>query len=146
MRRTGRCVWIGVLALGWLMISCAGAAGRDPASIPQPHLVWEKLEGDKKALQQAIEAFYTKNYRAPANMQELIGSGEPFADPWGTPYRYRLFDEWEAGQKGLEHEFQSAGEDRTFGTADDIRFPEPDPNYRPSPMIRRNTDEEPPPK
>jgi hypothetical protein len=136
-------IWI--WALAWLMVSCAGAAGKDPESIPQPSPAWGKLEQDKKALKEAIEAFYTKNYRAPANMKELMGAGDPMPDPWGTPYRYRLFNEMEAGQKGFEHEFISAGEDGTFGTADDIRFPEPDPNYRPSPIMKRITDEEPPP-
>lgn len=55
---------------------------------------------------------------SPETFWVEIGRTEPLRDPWGNPYRL----EAKLGERKY-FEWSSAGQDRSFGTADDISQP-----------------------
>src|SRR5690606_10123191 len=78
----------------------------------------------------AIDFYMIENKSLPKSLDELTHpgtkSGEPFIKkiphhPWGEPYDYKVIN---AAKR--EYEITSAGEDKAFGTADDLKFPERD--------------------
>ncbi len=78
----------------------------------------------------AIEYYILDNKSLPKSLDELTQpspkSGEPYLrkipqDPWNEAYEYKIVN---PGKR--EFEITSAGEDKQFGTADDIRYPERD--------------------
>lgn len=80
-------------------------------------------------LSRAIDLYRLSNRgQVPRSLNELLEKDEPTGealmasipdDPWGTPYGYRV-------QGPDEYTITSAGPDRKPGTADDLRWPQPD--------------------
>ena len=78
----------------------------------------------------AIDLYMIENKSLPKSLDELTQpspkSGEPYItkipnDPWNEAYDYKVIN---ASKR--EYEILSAGEDKQFGTADDVRYPERD--------------------
>ena len=78
----------------------------------------------------AIDLYMIENKSLPKSLDELTQpstkSGEPYIekipnDPWSEAYDYKVIN---ASKR--EYEITSAGEDRQFGTADDVKYPERD--------------------
>ena len=78
----------------------------------------------------AIDLYMIENKSLPKSLDELTQpspkSGEPYIekipnDPWSEAYDYKVIN---ASKR--EYEITSAGEDKQFGTADDVKYPERD--------------------
>jgi hypothetical protein len=78
----------------------------------------------------AIDIFNFQRHGLPGSLEDLTQEDErthqPFIeggkiprDPWSTPYDYRVLDE-----RRMKYELSSAGEDKQFGTDDDLFYPE----------------------
>jgi general secretion pathway protein G len=82
-----------------------------------------------KGIADAIEMYRLNNRALPKSLDELTQpdtkSGEPYIkqiplDPWKEQYEYKVVN-----SKTKEFTITSAGEDRQWGTDDDIVYPEP---------------------
>ena len=104
-------------ALSLTLAGCSSAASKKE----EPAL---KVAYSLANVRTAIDLFTLVEHRLPSTLQELTKtspkSGEPLirsipADPWGQPFRYRP-----TNPENLEYEVLSAGEDKVFGTEDDV--------------------------
>lgn len=83
-----------------------------------------------KGIADAIDLFYLENRSLPKSLDELTQASpktnEPFmkqipVDPWKEQYEYKIVN-----ARTREFTVASAGEDRQWGTDDDIVYPEKD--------------------
>jgi hypothetical protein len=80
----------------------------------------EQVRGDFRTIHLGLTSYMTANgeYPVVTEMRELSPLLSPYVarldvtDPWGTPYRY------DSG--GQSYTLSSAGQDRKFGTEDDV--------------------------
>lgn len=84
---------------------------------------------DMKTIITAIDFYYLEHRRLPTSLDELTQRSAnldgPFLkeiplDPWKEHYEYRIVD-----ARTREYRITSAGEDRKWGSADDLSEPEP---------------------
>jgi general secretion pathway protein G len=95
--------------------------------------VWKALVGSTrktvefqiKNFASAVEQYYLDKRQLPSSLQDLTGtddSGEPWLqnvpqDPWQQDYQYRVVN-----PQRREYVIESGGDDRAFGTEDDIIY------------------------
>jgi hypothetical protein len=80
----------------------------------------ERVRGNLRTMHQALTGYMTAEgtYPQTSDVGELGRMLRPYVarvdtnDPWGTPYRYE--------STGSSYTIHSAGQDTSFGTADDI--------------------------
>ena len=83
-----------------------------------------------KSLGGAIDLYFLENRSLPTSLDVLAAPAgkmnEPYlksipSDPWRNPYEYRIVN-------ATTHEYRisCSGEDKRFGTEDDLVFPEPE--------------------
>jgi len=83
-----------------------------------------------KSIAGAIDMYYLENRSLPKSLDELTQpspkSNEPFMkniplDPWKEQYEYKIVN-----ARTREYTISTAGEDRQWGTDDDLTYPEKD--------------------
>ena len=62
---------------------------------------------------------------AAAHDWQPLLAASALIDPWGTSYQIEVFARSQARERGLMFKITSLGEDRAFGTADDLSAPRP---------------------
>jgi general secretion pathway protein G len=83
-----------------------------------------------KSIAGAIDLYYLENRSLPKSLEELTTpstkTNEPFLksiplDPWKEQYEYKIVN-----ARTREYMISTAGEDRQWGTEDDMTYPEKD--------------------
>ena len=119
------------------------------------------VEPDQDEIGLELEAMFGGNAPAPgsdleARMKAVLAAlnehGEEWAaalsdedrlDSWGTLFQVERLTERDAGLNGYEYIVHSAGEDRQFGTSDDISLHDEAPQgFQPSPLLDAQEPEE----
>lgn len=120
-----------LLVFGAAILAALGLVAVAAIAFSEP----QKLEvtTDMVSIAMAIDKYRQENRYLPAGLELLPLDENRLTDPWGERYRYEQKDE------RSEFDLVTAGEDKTFGTKDDVRLTEIDKMWAMSKGVRVHT-------